>query len=361
MRQTLAASLQTAAGRWLPAVLAALVALTVAACNGDETASPPPNVLSEYLPEDWKPVTEGANVQGFQRVSIDGDDDDEWLYFFHYDGQGDSNGPIGGIVYDAQQGVTTQQPAAFFVPYRLLPDWRAGKGQGYLGERTVSWSTARVDPNGEAKSADELAVQGLSAGDVPTRLSLFRWLGAETGYEVAHFVGNAGLQLLPEGRADNALIGQVVTFNRLNDRSRLCQRVEHTRQGTGLEFAAAPPGIVFCPLTKDAKPGVPDQPTYPEAVVLAWLLGGQPDQLEMENAALKAQAPDNVLWVTDVLYPGESTLPPKDSPYVSETSVQTLLQTSAGQQMFQWNLLELKPDADEKTSRWRIASVQRIE
>ena len=100
-------------------------------------------------------------AQGFQQVNIDGDDVDEWLYFFHYDGQGDKKGPIGGIIYDAQQDVDSQQPAAFFVPYRLLPDWREGKGQGYLGETSVAGSQARIDPNSTTASADELVVKGL--------------------------------------------------------------------------------------------------------------------------------------------------------------------------------------------------------
>lgn len=68
----------------------------------------------------------------------------EWLYFFHYDNQPAGAGPVGGIIYDAQQTVVAEQPAAYFVPYRLLPDWRAGKGQGYLGDVTVSWSQAKI-------------------------------------------------------------------------------------------------------------------------------------------------------------------------------------------------------------------------
>jgi hypothetical protein len=336
-----------------------LAILILAACGNDQGGGQPSEILAQYLPEDWKPLTAGDDVNGFQEVNIDGDEGVEWLYFFHYDGQGDKNGPIGGIIYDAQQDVDSQQPAAFFVPYRLLPDWREGKGQGYLGETTVSWSQARIDPDIVDRPADELVVQGYSAGDLLTRLSLFRWLDVGRGYGVSNFVGNAGL-LLPGERAEDALIDQVIAFNRLNDRSRLCERVQHARQGSENRFTASPPGIVFCPLAPGAEPGVPGQPTYPEAVVMAWLLGGQSSDLALDNAALKAVMTDSLQRVVHVQYPGAATLVNRGD-FVSEMTVQTVLETSAGRQTVQWLLVELRPTAEEKTSRWRIASAQRIE
>lgn len=354
-----ASSVRATSGRLLLGLLLGLMVLALAACNRNQEGTQTAELLSSYLPDDWKQVTEGENVTGFQQVNIDGDEAVEWLYFFHYDGQGDSKGPIGGIIYDAQQDVDTQQPAAFFVPYRLLPDWREGKGQGYLGETTVDWSQARIDPDIVDRPADELVVKGLSAGSVLTRLSLFRWLDVGRGYGVSHFVGNAGL-ILSAGAANDSLINQVVAFNRLNDRSRLCERVQHARQGNENRFTAGPPGIVFCPLAANAEPGVPDQPTYPEAVVMAWLLGGRSDTLALDNAALKAAVPDSIQRVVHVQYPGAATLVNRGD-FVSEMTVQTVLETSAGRQTIQWLLVELRPTAEEKTSRWRIASAQRIE
>ncbi len=134
MTRPQASMFRAAAGRLLIGFLLLLAALSLAACNRNEEGTQTSELLSSYLPEDWVAVTVDNKVQGFLKVNIDGDDVDEWLYFFHYDGQGESNGPIGGIIYDAQQNVDPNQPAAFFVPYRLLPDWREGKGQGYLGE-----------------------------------------------------------------------------------------------------------------------------------------------------------------------------------------------------------------------------------
>jgi hypothetical protein len=357
MKEPLPSPLRRVSHRWLLAILLLAALPLLAACGQQTSSAQPSEILAKYLPEDWTALTEGSNVKGFQEVNIDGDDDPEWLYFFHYDGQGDNPGPVGGIIYDAQQDVQSQQPAALFVPYRLLPDWRDGKGQGYLGEKTVSWSEAWIDPDVVDSLANELVVTGLSAGDLVTRLSLFRWLSIEQGYGVSHFIGNAGVLLAPSGPAENALVGEVVTFNRLNDRSRLCEKVVHTRQGSELRFAATQPAIVFCPLTPDVT-GVPDQPTYPEAVVMAWLLGGQPDSLALDNTTLKASVPNNVQRVVSVQYPGAATLTPERSDAVSTMAVQTVLETTAGQQTVQWNLVELRPTAEEGTSRWRIASAQ---
>jgi hypothetical protein len=363
MKRSPALSSQAAAGHWLLSILLVLVALSLAACNQDQDSAQTSEILSSYLPKDWVPVTEGSNVKGFQKVNIDGDVDNEWLYFFHYDGQGDKKGPIGGIIYDAQQDVDTQQPAAYFVPYRLLPDWREGKGQGYLGETTVDWSQARIDPGVVDRPADELVVQGYSTGSLLTRLSLFRWLGTGRGYGVSHFVGNAGLSL-SAGAGENALIREVIAFNRLNDRSRLCEWVQYTRQGDDNRFTASLPGIVFCPLATDAKPGVPDQPTYPEAVVMAWLLGqdlAKQEQLVLEgqNAVIRQVLDGDLQRVISLNYPGVATAVGRGD-FVAQMVVQTSLETSAGPQAIEWTLVELRPADDQTTTRWRIASAQRI-
>jgi hypothetical protein len=93
---------------------------------------------------------------------------------------------------------------------------------------------------------------------------------------------------------------------------------------------------------------------------MAWLLGGQRGDLALDNAALKAVAPGPIQRVVHVQYPGAATLVNRGE-FVSEMTVQTVLETSAGQQTIQWLLVELRPTAEEKTSRWRIASAQRIE
>lgn len=339
-------------------IVLVLAALLLGACNRQQPDGLNADILSNSLPADWQPLTGDDTLVGFQPISIDGDADKEWLYFFRYDSaQEQSNGPIGGIIYDAQPNADVLQPAAFFVPYRLLPDWREGKGQGYLGERTVAWSQAWIDPKNQAESANELVVVGYSAGDVPTRLSLFRWLDQGRGYGVAHFQGNFAVQMLPSDRQPGALIDQVVTLNSLNDRSRLCQQVLYTRQGSATAtFSPSLPAIVFC------QGGMPVQPTYPEAVVLTWLLGGQSDTLALpgQNDALKAVLDGTVQRVVSIDYPGSAAAPEVGVDAVSVMAVQTVVETEDGSLNIQWNLLERRPTETDKTSRWRIVSAQRI-
>lgn len=349
---------------WLFGVVLLLAALLLGACGGEPEDGLNPDILSNYLPADWKPITVDKETLGFQTVNFDGDGDKEWLYFFHYDSQTDqANGPIGGIIYDAQPNADVLQPAAFFVPYRLLPDWREGKGQGYLGETTVNWSQAWVDPTDQTRPADELVVVGYSPGNVATRLSLFRWLDQARGYGVAQFRGSYSLQALPADRQPGVLIAQVVTLNSLNDRSRLCQQVLYTRQGDATAtFSPSLPRIVFCLGAQGLQTGVPEQPTYPEAVVLAWLLGGQNEKLVLpgQNEALKAVLGGSVQRVVSIDYPGAASAPAPGVDAVSVMAVQTLVETENGSLNLQWNLQERSPTGDDKTSRWRIVSAQRI-
>lgn len=342
----------------LLAIVLVLMALLLGACNQQQTDGLNPDILSNSLPADWQPLTDDDTLEGFQPINIDGDADVEWAYFFRYDSSQDqSNGPIGGIVYDAQPNANDLQPAAYYVPYRLLPDWREGKGQGYLGERTVSWSQAWIDASDQQQPANELVVMGYSAGSIPTRLSLFRWLDRGRGYGVAHFQGNFAVQMLPSDRQPGVLIDQVVTLNNLNDRSRLCQQVYYTRQSSSTaNFTASLPAIVFC------QGGTPVQPTYPEAVVMAWLLGGQSDTLVVEgqNDALKAVLDGTVQRVVSVDYPGAAAAPSVGVDAVSVMAVQTVVETEDGSLNIQWNLLERRPTETDKTSRWRIVSAQRI-
>lgn len=365
MRQTSARSPAPAAGRWLLGFVLVLLALSLAACNRDDNSLQTEDILAEYLPDDWKPLTDNA-LQGFLRVNIDGDTPDEWLYLFHFDNQGDNLGPIGGVIYDAQQQRELPQPAALFVPYRLLPDWREGKGQGYLGETTVAWSQKRVNPANQDEANVELEVTGYSAGGAPTRLSLFRWLDVERGYGVAHFVGNGGIVLSPPDRADGSLVREVFTFNKLNDRSRFCERTRFARQGDENRFAEELPSIYFCPQAPTIMPSTPGQPTYPEAVVLAWIWGNRPAMLTLNdetNRLLSSQIPDPVQRVVHVQYEGAVPVLRERAPegVVSEIVVQTVLDSAAGLQTYQWLLYELRASEAEQTTRWRIVSAGRVE
>ena len=365
MRHSSARSPGTAAGRWLLGFILVLLALSLAACNRDDNTLQTEDILAEYLPQDWKQLAD-KDLQGFLRVNIDGDKPDEWLYFFHYDNQGENLGPIGGVIYDAQQQRELPQPAALFVPYRLLPDWREGKGQGYLGEVTVGWAQRRINPANQTEANVELEVIGYSAGSVPTRLSLFRWLGIENGYGVNHFVGNGGIVLSPDDRSDGSLVREVLTFNKLNDRSRFCERIRFVRQGDADRFAEELPSINFCPQAPNATPTTPGQPTYPEAVVLAWIWGDRPASLALNddaNDVLNNQIPNPVLRVVHVQYEGAVPVLREREPdgVVSEIVVQTVLQSAAGLETYKWLLYELRASEEEQTTRWRIVSAGRVE
>ena len=217
-----------------------IVRLWLEECHSDRRRDP-----AQYLPSDW---TAMESHRGFQEINIDEagpnkeadeDGESEWLYFFHYDNPpGATNGPIGGIIYDAQQGTEIYnpdvtipfpfQPSAFFVPYRLLPDWVEGKGQGYLGDTDVTLEQTTL--LGKGGKSDELLFLGDGPGGGVTRITIFRWLGKTKGYGVSYFQGSYSAAIVGERVVGNA-VQQVQTLNALNDRSVLCEKTVWTRQG----------------------------------------------------------------------------------------------------------------------------------
>jgi hypothetical protein len=317
--------------------------------------------LAQYLPSDWTPLTLPDSSSAFQSLSIDGDADNEWLLFYRYDSpEGATSGPIGGIIYNVQQNADPYdpdvvipfpfQPMAFFVPYRLLPDWTPGKGQGYLGETTVTWELTKLTQRQEP--ADELLVQGTSPSNAVTRVSIFRWNGETEGYSVAFFFGSHSAAI-EAGREAGDAVRQVVTSNALDDRSDLCERTVWTRQGDTLSFAASPPAIVFC------LGSAPAQPMYPEAVVLAYLLTGNTELvLPGSLAQVQSVVRSPVARVVTLAYPGTATVTGTGASAVSQMVVQTLSEGDQGQSRVEWLLEEQRSNAEEKTTRWRIVSAK---
>ena len=342
-------------------LLLLLGGLLLVACGGRNSSSSSGEILAQYLPSDWSYVTTSASVQGFQSITIDGDADNEWLLFFHYDSPPDqTNGPIGGIIYDVQQNSDyfdpsvaipfPFQPLAFFVPYRLLPDWVPGKGQGYLGDTNVAWEILKVPK--ALDQANELLVQGTGANGNITRVSIFRWSGLTQGYTVTTFQGSYSASIEP-GRDPGDVVREVVTLNAQNDRSNLCAKVTWTRQGDTAAFIAGPPAIVFCL-------GTPAQPTYPEAVVLAYLLNPN-NALVVEGRAGQIQAvvPGGVSRVVTLSYPGTITTVGTGASAVAQTTVDTIIVDPQGQYHVLWTLQEQRPTPDDKTTRWRILAAEK--
>ncbi len=213
--------------RWPLFGVALLTAMLLSSCNlfqSDNSGST--DFLMQTLPPDWTPMTEPATVDGFQTINIDGDEADEYLLFFTYDSQvGAINGPIGGIIYDGQDDTKIydpdtvipmpMQPLAFFVPYRLLPDWTTGKGHGYLGDASVTWEPTLADTNTGVEA--ELVVQGIGANGATTRLSLFHWLGPKNGYGVTYFQGSYSVTMPNWTPNKDQRIDQVKTLEAFND------------------------------------------------------------------------------------------------------------------------------------------------
>ncbi|MEA3335424.1 MAG: hypothetical protein U9R25_05900 [Chloroflexota bacterium] len=351
------------------------VLLATASCNlfkGKEPELPVP--LIEYIPDDWQLLdAERRGKLEFQGVNIDGDEETEWLLFFYYDNIGEdpeTRGPVGGIIYDAQQDTEPYglpvfeeqvipfpyQPSAFLVPYRLLPDWRPDKGQGYLAETNVKWEEARVDKSN--KGNDELIVIGYSPDDVPTRLSLFRWNGAPNGYGVAHFPGS--YRVSTPGRKPGQPVEAVLTKDNLNERSHLCKQTEHVRQGNALNFSASDPTIVFCqsPTGKTA----PEQPTYPEAVVLAWLITRNSELVLPDSQPQVTQlVPQSPKRVVNISYWGEAETADTQNEALSRVIVRTVIETDFGLLTYEWKVDEQRPKIVGESSRWRIAAVELVQ
>jgi hypothetical protein len=223
--------------------------------------------MQSVVPADWVPLG------GLKTVNIDGDGDNEWLLFYRYDVQKvkAKQGPVGGVIFDAQFDPTSG--ASTLVPYKLLPDFRAGKGQGFLAEQgTPGYRTYDSDGDG---AADELAIFGYGNDPTfPMYLTVFRWQGGGTGkgYRVVtHLFGDGGISVKQPEVGKSGPISTIIQKTRLNERSLLSKRAVYVRQADGYNLAE---------VSLDFTYGIPPNPYYPEATVLAYYLlrnGGQAD------------------------------------------------------------------------------------
>lgn len=351
--------------RWASLALLVLMTTMLSSCGpfGQSSNSASTEFLTQTLPDDMIPMAEPATVDGFQEISIDGDDADEYLLFYTYDSQADAtNGPIGGIIYDGQDNTAIydpdtvipmpMQPLAFFVPYRLLPDWTAGKGQGYLGDASVTWEVTPADPNTGVEA--ELIVQGIGANGATSRLSLFRWLGPKNGYGVTYFQGSYSITMPGWAPEVGQRIDNVVTLEAFNDRSKLCSQTNWARQGASAQFTATPSDVTFC------LGAVPAQPTYPEAVVLAWLKEQNPEFALTPDSQdlLKLVVPNPPEQIVSLIYPGTATVTGTGNTTESTMEVESTIVQDGVQRIVRWQLREVMAAEGGGTTRWRIVSVQ---
>jgi hypothetical protein len=366
--------------------------------------------LQTMIPTSWK-VVPGQ----FKTCDFDGDGDNEYLIIYNYDA---SSGPItntvagrsliGGAIYDTQVNRVPQAPGveapyrpAFMVPYKLLPDLYGGKGQGYLGESSVT--VTMLPQSAEAKcQAKEIMVAGFSYDNQPTALSIFRWEGETIGYVGWHVRGNVRLRAYDAANAPNsgkAVVG-VYVYNDLNQRSLLCG-VRHYRRTPPVTKEDLPPGLDFVEVkgdyTMDFCYGAPKDPAYPEGVAVALLRGQNPppdtptggsflapealtslppELVELKNAArqspiriLSVSSPGSLGW-----YPPQGsrfewtpTGTPAPTPQVwwrssdppARVETEIVLNDGSGQtRQATWFLVSLANEKADADTHWRITRVE---
>ena len=251
------------------ALLAVVVMYGTRQCSSQQEVIELPLDLADIIPETWEPQDTALPM-----VDIDGDGEREWLLIYRYDSPQEGRGPIGGVIYDAQVNLSPHAPgqrfpyrSAFLVPYNLLPDTRAGKGQGYLADMKVD-EPISVDTNGDG-DADELVIAGYGHDPAITSLSIFRWQGVDEGYSVQHFRGSGGI--VPVDSNGDGVLEEILVLERMYERSQFCRQQTQVRATDG-SYRAGSPSLVFCY-------GTPDHPFYPEGVVLTFLLSSRQQRM----------------------------------------------------------------------------------
>lgn len=360
--------------------------------------------LQRVIPAEWTPVA-GQRDQ----CDFDGDKEEEWLIVYRYDTASVARpnrspeapvdrGPIGAVIYDAQATdlpPTTSTPTlyrpTYLVPYKLLPDFFSGKGQGYLGESSVESIYYPPKVKGQTCEVKEIAFLGYSGygeSELATRLSIFRWSdNRTTGYQSAHFVGNARIAIA--GPTDGTQpIADVTTYDHLqNHRSLLCEVHRFSRPDANLlaftEDAAAST-VDFCY-------GAPDDPSYPEGAVVALLRGQNPRKVADTAPALPGagyllpsaippfqmdltsvgRTPIAILSVTNQ---GGVVIDPAGGHRCSQAEIGDVLDTWwCGREMAQvvteitslgqvrrivWTLITVTPDQVNATPHWRVQTLE---
>jgi hypothetical protein len=253
--------------------------------GSQESQTTLPASVQRLVPPSWTVISN-------QACDFDDDGQDEWLIVYSYDsaavqpaGQSADTKvtvhPLGGAIYDAKlespaEPDSTQYQVTAITPYRLLPDFAIGKGQGYLGESAVqTMYFPPIAKDGKCKST-EVGFLGYSSGNIPgatslpTRLSLFHWVNKDLGYQGSLFIGNARVDAAIPTEPDK-FVTQVTTYNLVNDRSLLCQAMTYERSDVTQAFLVVPGST-----TLDFCYGAPPDPTYPDGTVAAELRGNVP-------------------------------------------------------------------------------------
>lgn len=330
--------------------------------------------LKDIMPDEWIPYH-----TPLIRVNLDDDDGEEWLLLYRYDlDQEKKNGQIGGVIYDAQNSPRgddsiplPEQSPAYLIPYRLLPDYHQPKITGYLGNDDVEYQQLAVnvketDAEGNPVRHDRLMVRGQSRGKT-NRFSIFWWISEEQGYGAAHAY-TPGWFSLKEGEPYNwddwkagEYIQKLWAWEPQNDRSNLCRRAlwklsEESDPQFDRRFDAYYDGeIVFCLGTS------PEEPAFPEAQVLAYLLDPKQDRWCNEPDCPLAQeaTPEGERLAYDEVEVLHLTAPPvlDHPPEQPLVQVEADFNSKEGWQSTLWTLVMIEPATIKDAVKWRIVSV----
>jgi hypothetical protein len=276
-----------------------------------ETAEGLPDYLKSVIPRDWVPIPDQS-----RECNFDDDETSEWLVVYRYDqtavlrpytkDASVARGPIGAAIFDTQNNVVPQDvgnpspyASTFVIPYRLLPDFYDGKGQGYLGETRVEVVYYPViTPRDENCKVEEITVLGYADSPLPTRLSMFRWQDVSTGYAGAHFAGDARVAAAVPLNGEDT-VQTVTTYNRLeNHRSLLCAVRTYNRTDQQTVAFAEDPNVFSVDFCFEAPPDA----AYPEGVVVAFVRdhdrrarGDAPSPLTNEFLLQAATVPGDIV------------------------------------------------------------------
>ncbi|MBV7338494.1 hypothetical protein KFU94_61780 [Chloroflexi bacterium TSY] len=264
-------------------VICLILLLTISGCFGiTSTPVAPHPELTDFLPIDW------VIADNSQWINIDGDVEDEFLVFYTYD-----NSPIGAVIYDFQDSATfvtrgmdpisiPNQPSVLYVPYRVLPSYLPGMGQGFVASPGTLQNLAVHQVN--RTTEPELREDGtpipdeLVIYDGIKRITFVWWRGLYEGYGLFQVVVPGYLFDFVYRDTQSAETAPPLTFrghHPLNDRSLFCYQILYTRtdgahpsltvvDDQAIHYQQTPEGLHFCN-------GTPTFPFYPEGVVLAFL------------------------------------------------------------------------------------------
>ena len=382
-----------------------------------------PSTTSSGLPVDLKtiiPSTWTVVPIPIKTCDFDGDSEQEYLIIYSYDPAAVpaalsatpvpptvpvvGRSLIGGVIYDTQVNRVPQSPGvqspyrpAFLIPYKLLPDMYGGKGQGYLGQNSVTVNLAPAPANNVPCQAKEITIFGTSYDAPPTNLSIFRWAGDPIGYIAAYFQGDTRLQAYgPNGSTQpTAYVVDVYTYDTLNQRSLLCS-VQHYRRGYDPQNPnVMPPGLEFVEVkddyTIDFCYGPPTDPAYPDGVVMALLRGQNPSAPSPTGASYFMQdaivppelqplknsprAPIRTLSISAPgslgLYPPQGTHfiwtpnngTPSPTPQVwwrstNTAPVDTEIVVNGQVRQARWTLVSIANEQATSDTHWRISQVE---